>query len=271
MNLVDRSSLFQKIHQELLESSILDPSDVMFVENEPYQVEDFKSISMIKYPDLFEVHSFARGDEAMDYASRGAVAAAVVDCLLENDASGVEVAARIKESNPSTPIIMATAYADRATSRYRQQAEELGLKAESWFSKPYNPERLVDATAEAVRKQKISEVAWLAVSATLDALQLEKIASDTGVVARIAQDCCSVNFDTSKGVLRRDFPTWRLRRAGADLLGAKVVHYLGAIADAVVSRLSLINLPEALEHVESPAEVSISEDDYNLLDEDRAE
>ncbi|MEK7995733.1 MAG: hypothetical protein AAB403_18190, partial [Planctomycetota bacterium] len=132
----------------------------------------------------------------------------------------------------------------------------------------YDTQRLVHTTADAVRRLRTLQAARLAVQAVVDALRLEPIADHTGVVARLARDWATITFETASGPLERDFPTWRLRRTGADELGAKVQHFLGAIADLVVSRLRLLALPEKGVPRQTPSPVVLSDQDYDLLEHD---
>jgi len=61
------------------------------------------------------VATAATGQQAVDFAVRKKPDVVLMDIMLEGTMDGIEAATRIRETNPSMPIIYCTAYTDMGT------------------------------------------------------------------------------------------------------------------------------------------------------------
>lgn len=99
----------------------------------------------------FDVHVFERGEQAVAFARSHTVQVAILDIRMAG-MSGIDVLRALKEADPSTEVVLLTAYETLDTAR-----QALRLGACDYLSKPFDLAGIRESVARALHFRRISE------------------------------------------------------------------------------------------------------------------
>ena len=102
-------------------------------------------IKRILQKEGYEVIGFTEEQEALNYARTHSIDLAILDIKLKK-MNGIEVLEAIKKMNPSTGVIMLTAYPDK-----ENEQRSIKLGAGAFWVKPIDNEELVEKVNKALR------------------------------------------------------------------------------------------------------------------------
>lgn len=100
----------------------------------------------------YMVKSVGTGAQALEQVRDQRFGVVILDLELP-DVNGLEVLRRLKEGDPTLPIIMLT-----ATSNEADKTAALHYGARAFFTKPYSSHALISAVSEAIRRPEGSWV-----------------------------------------------------------------------------------------------------------------
>ncbi|MBR3015813.1 MAG: response regulator [Clostridia bacterium] len=106
-------------------------------------------------PEVEQADGFTSGEQALEWLAGHPADIALLDIDMPG-MDGIELAIRIKETNPETAVIFLTAY-----SQYAVQA--FSLHASGYLLKPVDREKLADEFAHALRFGACRSKAWIEV------------------------------------------------------------------------------------------------------------
>jgi len=86
-------------------------------------------------------------------------------------------------------------------------------------------------------KRRSDPMEQKAVNAAIRKLRRKVFATDEGTVTSVTGKECAIEFGEGDSAFSRKFPTWRMRIANADEVGAKVRHTLSHFRGMVISRI----------------------------------
>ncbi len=107
------------------------------------------------------------------------------------------------------------------------------------------------------------------INAAVRKMRRKIFASDEGTVISVTCRQSTIRFGDGEKAFCRVFPTWRLRIANADEIGARVRHTMSHFRDMVVSRLVRIDKVIPLAKMIRPVR-RLTKADYRLLERDHS-
>lgn len=101
---------------------------IIYTDDEMPAIANFE-LTVASFPEIEELNTFLRGEDALEFAKNNIVDAAFLDMEMPG-IHGLELARELKKINPNTRIIFVTAYSEYALDAW-------GVDATGYLLKPY--------------------------------------------------------------------------------------------------------------------------------------